>query len=380
MKRFLILLLTAALCLSMAGCGGENPLSAVFQPKVDRDSVLLHHSLSMARTTGAIAENFELISPVPSLMEIAEDFTCLADDAPDKAWIADVGDIGKKFALLNAELGVERMACATSLTHGTLIQMPEELDDRYGVLLRYEDGYSLVVYEPLEGAITTVTAFALYPEIAEEMRDRYFDDAEPYGEDEIEERCEQAKDVSFTAKPAKEEPTAAFYEEKALQVLESVDNARGYPELFTPNPEILEYCELWLDTAGDTPSDVEVWTMDDAVEPIEEYVGGKISDDRMTEFLRQAIGNILIQQVSASYSDLVLASNSTVKSMTDGVCLGPAPEGQADLILVALHYDDEATALVCIYDNGYGLNQYAYGFIPGTLNSDPEDGGFEALD
>lgn len=377
MKRLLILLLTAALCLSMAGCG----IVHLFKKEVDRDSLLLCHSLQMAEITGAIADNFEIMSYPESLMELAEDFTCLAEETPDKAWIADVGDIGTKVAILNGQmLGTEYLACAGGMTHGTLVQMPEELDDSYGVLLRFDDGYSLVVYEPLEDAVTTVTAYAVFPEIAEELIDRYFDDAEPYDEDEIEKRCKAAEDVSLTAKPAKEKAIAAFYEEKALLVMEGVANARGKPELYTTSAEVLAYCDLWMDVAGETPTDVEVWALEDVDDLIKEFVGKRISDDRLEEYFRRAMGGVLVQQMPAAYGDAVVASVSVVRLMAKSAYLGPAPEDQEGLIMVVLTYDDEATALVCINDSGYGLNQYAFGFVPGELEMDPEDGGFERLD
>lgn len=380
MKRFLILLLTAALCLSLMGCGMENYLPDIFKPKADRDSLLLCHSAQMAEITGAIADNFELLSYPTSLMEIAGDFTCLADEQPEKAWITDVGDIGTKITVMNGQLlGTDYLACAGGMTHGTLVQMPEALDDRYGVLLEFDDAYSLVVYDPVEDGATAVTAYPVFPEIAEELIDRYFDDVEPYDEDEIEKRIKAAENISLTAKPAKEKATAAFYEEKALQVMEGVANAKGKPDLYTTSEEVLAYCDLWMDMADETPTDVEVWVLEDPEDLIKEMVGKRISDDRLEEYFRRAMGGALVQQMPAAYGDYVVASVSVMRLMAKSTYLGPAPENQGALVMVVLTYD-EATAMVCIYDSGYGLNQYAFGFVPGELEMDPEDGGFERLD
>lgn len=395
MKRLISILLVLALCCSLAACASrDTKKSDEDEEEVEYtlEDVLIARAVEMARLTGLQAgTDYQAAMNMPEeLIYVASVFTVSADSEPEEALISPVSDdIATEVTRLHGYLlGDTHLAVTSTLNHSTIMKLPEALEETTAVFLNYgADCSILVVFTPLDGKITGVATHPLYPDVSDRILDEYFSDADTLDEDAIEEACDRAEDVSCEASPGRETPTAQYYTDLALTVLDGVGNMDEEDAAeFTGDPAVIELAVFFAEGVSTEPAQVGVYTFADGGDAMFQTIDASdvlaLRDPELTALARQQLFASLPNSFAGRYGVAAIAANSVIQAQAEPVILGSVPEGMDSAVLVMLTYPGIMTAMVCIYDSGYGLYQYSYSFLPDTPNWEEgtEEVGLEALE
>lgn len=367
MKR-VCLLLAVFMLFSISGCDTSSEKEISYSQEdilVDRAADLAEQILQSAKPAA-----MQVLGATEDMISSAGLFAQADASAPKKARIlyTDDTDFAQTLTSLNANhTGIIQLACSGLLSCHTQFMLPINLKSNAVVLLEYDgDCRIAVVITPHKSGIITVYGYPLFPDAAEALLNRYFDDAAVLNAEQIAAARLRGQDIRYEASFSKSSVDSDHYIDLALSAFENAEAADSQSiSAYTQDESVTEMALAFSQALSQRTSATAVCQFSAAYEAeLDAQLSPLLSNRRLQEAFRRRLYLSVPRQFSARYGTDVLAASVIVQNLLETELPGPAAhEGEAP-VLVFLEFSNGITAIVSICSGENNLYSFAYSFVP----------------
>ncbi len=371
MRKFTAIFLALVMMCSLFGCT-QGSQEQDNKPRYSVTDLMVNMSVEITKQIGMQADRdfltamdfpADLVAAASIFEEAvdAEHVTAKVLPAVLKTMPSDITRLCSQFG------GSTQVACCGALTESVQIHLARKLEHPTAIYLRYSEScHFIVVFTPLGDNLASVWAYPLFADVAEEILDIYFSEAENLDADQVKAACKRSANIHYEAQCTDYKVDADYYIQLATTAIKDMKPLKKNDiSKYTSNEQIIANVMQLSRQMCSSARSVRVYRYpDDLQSQVDDLLCDTKYSQQLQAYARRQLCLNYPRLLSNTYGENWIVSNAILATALQPANLGATAKETEAPVLILMDLGGNICLLMSIYPSEYNIYQYGYTLLP----------------